>query len=293
MKKYLYFGALLTLFSINAYADSDAPSVIKNNSSKAANVPGIADLSKGFLSDALSFAGEAIPFDNDHVYDKFINNYNKRNNESFLANLEMLAARWFPVIEPILAQYGIPEDFKYIPAIESGFSVNARSHSGATGIWQFMPTTARGYGLMISKKIDERKDIVKSTVAAARYLNDLYAELGSWTLVAAAYNVGQGALKSAMNRQDEDDYFNLKLNKETGNYVYKVIVFKHLLENSDKSSEMTPMQSINLFAALGIMGTMKNPLSRPVVQFDANSIIPLKLKTKKRPTGISRIMNWF
>src|SRR5690606_24311179 len=105
------------------------------------------------------------------------------------------------------------------------------SHRGASGYWQFMPATAKSFGLRVDNAVDERKDIEKSTVAAAKYIKALYREVNSWTLVAAAFNIGEGNLLRAINRQQEDNYFRLKLNKETGSYVYELFSVKEIIEH--------------------------------------------------------------
>ncbi|WP_028297638.1 lytic transglycosylase domain-containing protein [Olivibacter sitiensis] len=140
------------------------------------------------------------------------------------------AKSWFPIIEPVLKAHGIPDDFKYIPLVESGLQQGV-SHKGASGHWQFMPATARAFGLKVNGTVDERNNLHKSTVAACKYLKALYKEFGNWTLVAAAYNTGGGSLRRVMRHQGEDNYYKLQLNRETGSYVYKLISVKQIIEN--------------------------------------------------------------
>lgn len=143
------------------------------------------------------------------------------------------AAKWFPIIEPILKAHGIPEDFKYMPLVESGLA-NGVSPKGAAGYWQFMPGTARNYGLKVNSKVDERRDIYKSTVAACRYLKELHGIFNSWTLAAAAYNIGETNLQRQMAKQGSNNYFKMKLNRETASYVYKLIAMKEIIEDPIK-----------------------------------------------------------
>ena len=143
------------------------------------------------------------------------------------------ALKLFPVIEPILAFYGIPEDFKYIPLVESGLC-EGTSPKGAKGIWQFMPGTARSYGLKVGHGKDDRMNVRKSTIAACKYIKELYGEFNSWTLAAAAYNNGSIKLERAINRQNEDNYFRMSLNRETGSYVYKIIAMKEIISKPSK-----------------------------------------------------------
>jgi len=183
----------------------------------------------------LEFAEETLP-----IGDTKVNTKMKKTLASFsygnlqTNRLHLKAAEWFPVIEPILAAYGIPNDFKYIPLVESGLRAGV-SPKGAAGIWQFMPGTARMYGLKVNKKVDERYNLKKSTIAAAKYIKELYEIFDSWTLVAAAYNVGDTHMRKQINRQKQDNYFKMKLNRETGVYVYKLISMKEILENPKRN----------------------------------------------------------
>jgi SLT domain-containing protein len=117
--------------------------------------------------------------------------------------------------------------------VESGLK-EGKSARGAAGLWQFMPGTARTYGLRVNKKVDERMDIQKSTIAACKYIKELYGEFNSWTLAAAAYNNGEIKLARAMNKQSEDNYFRMHLNRETGSYVYNVIAMKEIIGKPSK-----------------------------------------------------------
>ncbi|GAA4465701.1 hypothetical protein GCM10023189_46680 [Nibrella saemangeumensis] len=166
--------------------------------------------------------------------------------------LKRRTAPYFAVIEPILQRHGIPNDFKFLPLIESDFKANAVSTAGAVGYWQFMDETARDMGLKITSENDERKDLVKSTEAACRYIKFLYRKLGSWTLVAAAYNGGIGMLQNQMVRQRKQDYYTLALNEETGYYLYRILAVKELFTNSGQYARM----------ALGPMAYTDNPYER-------------------------------
>lgn len=179
----------------------------------------------------LEFADETLPLGDNKVKGKMKKVLASYAYENLQTNrLHRKAAEWFPIIEPILAAYGIPNDFKYMPLVESGLQ-GGTSPKGAAGFWQFMPGTARIYGLKVNSKIDERKNLRKSTIAACKYIKELYGIFDSWTLVAAAYNVGDGHMKRQINKQSQDNYFKMKLNRETGGYVYKLISMKEILEN--------------------------------------------------------------
>lgn len=190
-----------------------------------------AEISVDPYFNSLSFADENLPLGDSRIQSK-MNSILRAHSHIKLqtSRLHQHAAKWFPIIEPILKKYGIPEDFKYVPLVESGLK-SGTSPKGASGFWQFMPQTARDFGLRVSSDIDDRQNIHKSTVAAAKYLRSLYREFDSWTLAAAAYNIGEGSLKRQINKQSQDNYFKMKLNRETASYVYKLISMKEIIEN--------------------------------------------------------------
>lgn len=180
---------------------------------------------------SLSFADEGLPLGDSQIKTKMNRSLNAHSHTKLqTSKLHQKASKWFPVIEPILAKYGIPEDFKYMPLVESGL-MSGTSPKGASGFWQFMPQTARDFGLRVDSANDDRQNMQKSTVAAAKYIKSLYREFNSWTLAAAAYNVGEGRLKRQINHQNQDNYFKMKLNRETASYVYKLISMKEIIEN--------------------------------------------------------------
>lgn len=187
----------------------------------------------------LTFADETLPIGDNRVSTKMkrvLASFSYRNVQT--NRLHRKAAEWFPIIEPILAAYGIPNDFKYMPLVESGLR-GGTSPKGAAGYWQFMPGTARMYGLKVNSKVDERKNLRKSTIAAAKYIKELYSIFDNWALVAAAYNVGDNHMKKQINRQNQDNYFKMKLNRETGGYVYKLISMKEIMENPVRNGYKT------------------------------------------------------
>ncbi len=146
----------------------------------------------------------------------------ENNRERFQLWLDR-SARYLPLIKKIFREYNLPEDLAYLPMIESGFNPLAVSPQHAAGLWQIMVPTGREYGLVTDKWIDERKDPVKSTYAAAAHLKDLYNLFGSWPLVLASYNAGRGTVHSAVRRMKSDDYWDLSatrlFRRETRNYV--------------------------------------------------------------------------
>jgi hypothetical protein len=186
------------------------------------------------LPDSANFAGEPVPMDIFYVREQFdreltVNTY---WHSSTILNIKR-AARWFPVIEPILAKNGIPEDFKYLALIESNL-LNVVSPSGATGFWQFLEKTGKEYGLTINKEVDERYHVTKATEAACAYLNKSYIKFGNWTLVASSYNAGQSRIDETIDKQQVRSYYYMFLSDETSRYVFRILALKSIYENPVK-----------------------------------------------------------
>jgi hypothetical protein len=180
------------------------------------------------------FCGEYIPVDNDFVASKLMDVIKSQVNYVNMPSLRASAALYFDYVTYHLRLNGIPDDFKYLPIVESGFRL-VSSNVGARGFWQLMPETARSLGLRVDEIVDERDDIEKSTNAACRVLKSYYQFLSkkhnkpSWVLAAAAYNIGIGNMSKAVSSQGSD-YFSMSLNTETALYVYKIIAIKELFE---------------------------------------------------------------
>lgn len=141
------------------------------------------------------------------------------------------ANRYFPVVEPILREEGIPDDFKYLMVIESSLNPNARSVAGAAGLWQFMKTTGRQYGLEVNDNIDERYHVEKATRAACKYLREAYEKYNDWVGVAASYNAGQARITEQLAKQYTEDALDLHLVEETARYVYRIMAAKIMFAN--------------------------------------------------------------
>lgn len=181
----------------------------------------------------LKFAGEQVTLNSFGIRERIdrellVNTYWQSNTMLILKR----SKKYFAIIEPILEKHGIPKDFKYLPIAESGFQ-NVTSSAGAQGVWQFMPASAKEYGLNINNEVDERMHLELATEAACKYLKNAYDELGSWTLAAAAYNRGLYGIKSALEKQNVDSYYKLHLNSETSRYVMRILAFKIIVENPE------------------------------------------------------------
>lgn len=182
----------------------------------------------------ISFANESVPVQLIDVNEKLdrellVNTYWQSNTLLYLKR----AHKYFPIIEPILKAHGIPDDFKYLAVIESGLTPIV-SPSGATGFWQIMKATGKDFGLEINNEVDERYHIIKSTEVACEYLLQAYTKFGNWTLAAASYNMGMGGLNRQITKQQVDSYYDLRLNTETGRYIYRIIVAKEILSDPAK-----------------------------------------------------------
>lgn len=182
----------------------------------------------------LNFAGEMVPLDDPEVLERvdreFLVNTYWQSNALLLMKR---ANKYFPVIEPILAKNGIPDDFKYLAVAESGLQ-NVVSPAGARGFWQIMKATGKEYGLEVNSNVDERYHVEKATQVACEYLKKWKERFGSWTLTAAAYNAGPGGIQKYMNIQKTDDYYDLLLGEETGRYVFRIMAIKEIVSNPDK-----------------------------------------------------------
>ncbi len=179
----------------------------------------------------IDFAGEKTPL---HIYD-----VKERMDRELLINVNLhsstiliikRANKAFPIMEPILAKYNVPDDFKYLAVIESSL-LNAVSSAGARGVWQFMPETAREKGMEVSETVDERYHLQKSTEAACKYLLAAKEKFGSWTLAAASYNGGMSGVAKQIEFQQVNDYYDLLLNEETSRYVFRILALKEIMKN--------------------------------------------------------------
>jgi hypothetical protein len=141
------------------------------------------------------------------------------------------ANKFFPIIEPILKQNGVPDDFKYLAVIESNLDPRAVSGAQAAGLWQLMPKTAEQFGLEVNDEVDERYHIEKSTNAACKYFKSAFNKFKNWTTVAASYNAGIGKISEEQDKQQVDEAFDILLSSETSRYVFRVLAMKQFLEN--------------------------------------------------------------
>jgi hypothetical protein len=192
----------------------------------------------------MDFAGEEVPTFMADVQERLdkemITNMNYHTNTTLVIKR---ANKVFPIIEPILAKYGVPDDFKYLAVIESSL-VNAVSPAGARGVWQFMPATAKEKGMEVSDEVDERYHLEKSTEAACKYLVSAKEKFGSWTLAAASYNGGMNGISRKMEEQEVSDYYDLLLTEETSRYVFRILALKEIMSKSQKYGFSIPNEAL-------------------------------------------------
>ncbi|MEL4307499.1 lytic transglycosylase domain-containing protein [Joostella sp. CR20] len=185
------------------------------------------------IPSGLNFAGERVPIEDPDIRERMdrellVNTYWQSNGLLLIKR----ANKYFPVIEPILKRYGVPDDLKYIAVIESGLT-QAISPAGATGFWQLMKGTAREYGLEVNDNVDERYHIEMATEVACKYLIKAKERFGNWTMAAAAYNAGQYGMAKQLDRQEVTDYYDVLLGEETGRYVFRILALKEILSNPE------------------------------------------------------------
>lgn len=268
LKKILLVGGVLAVSAVSINAVQEAPTdenqqkkMVKEYNVYALPMPG-----------DLDFAGEPVPVESPDIYERMdrellVNTYWQSNALLLMKR----ANKYFPIIEPILAEYGVPDDFKYLAVIESGLT-HAVSPAGARGFWQIMESTGKEYGLEINDNVDERYNIEKSTRVAAEYLLKSKERFGSWTLAAAAYNAGNYGISRQQERQDVQDYYDLLLGEETGRYVFRILALKEIMNDPRKYGfnfrEKDLYQEVPVYSVK--VDTAISDFSRFAKKFDVN-----------------------
>ena len=178
------------------------------------------------------FAGDTIRFNRSDLYERMDREliaftYSHSNSLLMLKRSD----KYFQQVEPLLKLYGIPDDLKYLMAIESNLNPKAYSTAGAAGLWQFTKSTGKEFGLIIDGEVDERYNIEKETIAACQYLKRAYDRYGDWMTVAASYNAGMAGISKRLTDQREKTALNLWLVEETSRYMFRILVAKMFFEN--------------------------------------------------------------
>lgn len=213
-------------FALKLQVDSDSFKNYDSNKSYkvyALNIP-----------DTVDFAGEKIPLFSPDLRERMdrellVNTYWQSNTLLLIKR----ANKYFPQIERILEEEGIPDDFKYLTLVESGLQ-NVTSPSGAKGFWQIMKNTGLEMGLEINSNVDERYNLFLATKSASKYLKKAKNKFGTWTLAAASYNRGISGIQRNLNFQGAQNYYDLRLGSESSRYIFRILALKEILENPIK-----------------------------------------------------------
>jgi hypothetical protein len=205
---------------------------VKTLESRLKNIQGRPSLQSHKLPKEIHLCGERIPTEDRTVWENLEREFLLTlSNEVQVLLWIKRARRYFPHIENRLKELGLPDDLKFVTVVESGLRPYAVSPSGASGIWQFIPSTGEKYEMRKNRVIDERFDFFKATEGALAYLKALHEEFRSWALSLAAYNVGENRVRKEIELQGTRDYFFLDLPLETERYIYRIAVAKMILSD--------------------------------------------------------------
>ncbi len=193
---------------------------------------GFSDILNPEIPMSVKFAGKVVDLDRTDMYERFDRELTSMiyTHGNTLLTLKR-ANRYFPVMAPILRNAGVPADLIYVACIESYLNPRAFSPAKAAGMWQFVPATAKQYGLEVSDEVDERYDVEKATRAAVKYLREAYAKYGNWESAVASYNAGQARITTELGRQGVNSAYDLYLNDETSRYMFRLLAMKTIMEN--------------------------------------------------------------
>lgn len=206
------------------------PAIAQPSAAETAEFPALISATR--LREPMDFCGEPVPLDEFEVRERMEREIllTLGNRAQVILYLKR-ASRYFPYIEDALRRAGLPDDLKYIAVAESAMLPHIGSSAGAVGYWQFIPETGRRYGLRIDREADDRRNIFASTRAATAYLGKLYADFNSWTLAAAAYNMGEAGLARRIREQGTRNYYHLYLPLETQRYIFRILAAKQILRD--------------------------------------------------------------
>lgn len=223
-RKWMILGIIFLNICCNCSAEKQTNNTYENETNNGYWAPQIPQI--------ITFCGESIDLNNYYLRERFdreLLSFSYWHSQVFL--MIKRANKIFPILEPILKEKGVPDDFKYLALIESNLDQRAISPAKAAGIWQLLPTTAKEYGLIVNDDVDERYNIEKSTAAACDFLKRSYEKTGSWVTAAAAYNTGLARVLKQIEVQKTKNYFDMLFSEETNRYVFRIILAKFVLEN--------------------------------------------------------------
>lgn len=229
----LVFSVLITVaFVVVECKPNQTYDNLNNNLSNKSSLNILGLVSNLKLPDKLDFCGEPVPLEDPEIRERAEREfYLLLQQPGQLVLYLKRSGKYFPIYEKIIAENNLPDDLKYLSVAESAL-YQSRSAKNAFGLWQFMEGTARSYGLRVDDWVDERSHFEKSTRAALKYLKNGRDVLGSWTLAAAGYNMGNTGVQNAMSKQSSNNYYDLFLNEETSRFVFRIVIIKELMKNS-------------------------------------------------------------
>ena len=244
-----FFAASAQVITKTAQADTILKRIVANSNPDSVQIPVVEKLlfyNQNFTHKLrLDSIQKNVPLSYNEYVQNFIDVLGKQKNK--MGKMLGLSGYYFPIFERALKAYNIPDEIKYLPIIESSMNPHAISKVGATGMWQFMFGTAKAYGLNMDNFVDERKDPIEASYAAAAYFRDAYEELGDWLLAIAAYNCGKGNVTRAIDKAGSRDFWEIRkfLPKETRDYVPAFIAAVYLMNYADQHGIATQNAGIN------------------------------------------------
>ena len=263
---------------IGLYVGFIPQSVIYAESPQEADFPSL--LSSLKIDDPLDFCDEKVPLDNQEIRERFEKAFMLAlwNRAQVLLWLKR-STRYLPPIEEILKDGGLPDDLKFVAIAESALRPHAGSGKGAMGFWQIMPGTGRKYGLKVNRYVDERRNVFASTRAVIPYFKDLYDAFGSWTLAAAAFNMGENGIMKEVLAQETKDYYRLYLPLETQQFILRIMSIKLIFAQPEK------------YGFRLSEGDYYPPLSYDTVEFKCTRETPIQLVAQASNADFQDIKN--
>ncbi|MGW8320844.1 MAG: transglycosylase SLT domain-containing protein [Thermodesulfobacteriota bacterium] len=276
MKHLLLSGIAVVLLALPATAGSEVTTEVQTEVPTEAptEIPNTRPPVSSFrVPEQMSLCGERVPLERTDVKERLEREfYSLLDRQGLLVTYIKRAARCNPIVEVILEMEELPEDLKYVPVAESELAFRAKSPANAEGYWQFIESTAKRHGLKVDGYIDERRDLTRSTLAAAAYLKDLHEMFGSWTTALAGYNWGESNVKRAIKEQGTNSYYDLYLPMETERYVFRILALKLIMEQPETYSIHVPEdERYRLPKVMEVEIASETPISIDILADSANA----------------------
>jgi membrane-bound lytic murein transglycosylase D len=271
--KYIIIAVIFSSFLLSIPGTGAQESLLQKESTVGQTLVNALKINK-----PLNFCGETVPLNEEEIKERLEREllFALDNSDAVILWLKR-ANRYFSHIETILKKNSLPDDLKYITIAESALKPLATSNKGAVGYWQFIEGTGLRYGLAINPDIDERRNFFMSTEAAIAYLKDLYKLFGSWTLAAAAYNMGEEGLRAEMLVQKINNYYQLYLPQETQRYIFRILSAKIIMSNPQKYGYFLAKEDLY------------SPIQVDQIEISGNSPVPIYLVAQAAKTYFKMI----